>query len=100
MAKFFDSLKDIFRVKPVSSADNLLVLKVKCGHCGEAVTLRVNTVTDLQPDWDSGREGYLLSKEVQDSRCFRIMRLTARFDQGKNLVSSDISGGEIIRKLE
>ena len=96
MAKFIESLKGLFSSKPLSSADNLLVLNVKCGHCGETVTLRVNTVTDLQPDWDSGKGGYLLSKEVQDSKCFKIMKLTARFDQEKNLLEKSVSGGEIV----
>jgi hypothetical protein len=96
MAKFVESLKDLFRFKPISSADNLLVLNVKCGHCEETVTLRVNTVTDLQPDWDSGKGGFLLSKEVQDSKCFKIMKLTARFDREKRLLEQSVSGGEII----
>ena len=96
MKSFLESVKNLFAFKPLASTGNILVLAVKCGHCGETVTLRVNKVTDLQPDWDSGQEGYLLTKEVQDAKCFKIIKLSARFDQMKNLVSAEVSGGELL----
>jgi hypothetical protein len=60
--------------------DTGLYLYVRCSRCGEA--LRV------------------LRKEMMDSKCFRLMYATIRFDGRKREVSREIEGGEFITREE
>jgi hypothetical protein len=95
MARFVDSLKALFKRGPAPRDGDIATFRVTCGHCGESVTLRVNKSTDLQPDWDGDGGGYLLSKEAQDSKCFRVMRLTARFDREKKFLAGEVAKGTL-----
>ena len=76
--------------------ENLIEFKVKCRNCSEIVTVTANKNYDLQQDLDREEGGYVLKKEVQDSKCFRIMTLTVMFDRDKEIIDKSISEGEFV----
>jgi hypothetical protein len=88
MKKFF---KKLFSKK---KSYNLLEVKVRCKFCQAEVTVYVNKIYDLEQDFDDG--GYILNKEVQDTKCFRIMKLKGKFNLSKEVIDIKIEGGEII----
>ncbi len=77
-------------------SEDFIEFKMKCNNCNEVVTVGVNLKYDLQQDLDSEAGGYILKKEVQDSKCFRVMILTAKFSLNKDLIDKSISGGEFV----
>ena len=75
-------------------------LYIRCGKCGEKVRVRVDTRHDLMRDYDRGTgdmgSGYVLRKDVMDSKCFQIMHAEVYLDNSYRILSQDISGGEFI----
>lgn len=77
-------------------SEELLHYRIKCDHCGEIVEITVRSSSELQTDLDDPEGGYELNKEVQDSKCFRIMKLTARFSRTRQALSADVQGGKLV----
>ncbi len=79
-------------------------LYVRCGKCGEKVRVRVNTGNDLSRDYDRGTgdagSGYVLRKDIMDSKCFRIMHAEVQLDDAHRIISKEISGGQFITQEE
>ena len=80
-----------------SSERGVLWLYVRCGNCGANVRVRVNLYNDLSQA-DEG--GYILRKEIMDSKCYQLMHAELHFDSRRRVISRDISGGEFITKEE
>ena len=84
-----------------SESDPGLYLYVKCSRCGEPLRVRVDTRNELSPEYgDMEASGYVLRKEMMDSKCFRLMYATIHFDGRKREVSREIEGGEYISREE
>jgi len=78
-----------------------LHLYIKCNRCGSPVHVRIDLRNDLAADYgDTDAEGYTLSKEVMDDRCFRIMRVDIQFDTRRRETSREIEGGTFISEEE
>lgn len=93
----FDQLKSLFN--PSSGSDaNALMLYVKCKRCGTPLAVRVNLANDLSADYES--DGYILCKEMMDSKCFTLMRAEIRFDAARKIVEQKIDKGEFITREE
>ena len=75
-----------------------IYLYVRCGRCGTPLQVRADRRFDLLRDLDEG--GYVLHKEMMDSKCFSLMYATVRFDDDKRIVSREIEGGEFITEEE
>ncbi|MCX7838966.1 MAG: hypothetical protein N2559_05860 [Anaerolineae bacterium] len=90
-----NTLKSFF-TSPSNS--NALMLYVKCKRCGTPLAVRVNLANDLNADYDSG--GYVLYKEMMDSKCFTLMRAEIRFDAARRIVEQKIDKGEFITREE
>ena len=71
---------------------------VRCGRCGQKLELRADLRFDLMQDLDEG--GYVLHKDMMDSKCFSMMHATVRFDENRQAVSQDIEGGTFITEEE
>ncbi len=93
---FLAQLKSLF-TSP-SGESNVLMLYVKCKHCGAPLAVRVNLANDLSADYDHG--GFVLTKEMMDSRCFTLMRAEIRFDAARQVVERKIDKGEFITREE
>ncbi len=90
-----NSLKSLF----TTPADpNALWLYVKCQRCGTPLAIRVDMRNELSANYESG--GYVLYKEMMDSKCFTLMRAEIHFDAKHNIVEQKIEQGEFITDAE
>ncbi len=93
----FDSLKSLFA--PQAAGDpNALWLYVKCKRCGAPLAVRVDLRNELSADYESG--GYILTKEMMDSKCFTLMRAELHFDAQRKITEQKMDKGEFITREE
>lgn len=98
-----DFLRRLLGAQPrATSSDNALHLYVRCARCGAPVHVRVNLLNDLAIEYDDNEnvEGYHLRKEIMDSRCFRLIYASLRFDRNRRELERSIEGGEFISHEE
>jgi hypothetical protein len=89
---FLDSLKTLLSPAPPGSG---FQLTVRCRRCGETLSSRLDLANDLS-ERDEG--GFLARKTLVggSNRCFQRIDVTLYFDERKNLVDREISGGEFV----
>lgn len=85
-----------------ASDDGAIHLYVKCNRCGAPVHVRVDPRNDLVSEYDESDDpsGYLLVKEIMDSRCFRLMRAEITYDRARHEQERTLEGGTFITKDE
>ncbi|MBA3947387.1 MAG: hypothetical protein H0X37_22870 [Herpetosiphonaceae bacterium] len=94
-------LRKLFGGGQQASNDAGLYLFVKCNNCGAPVRVRVNPSSELAADYgDTEAEGYTLTKEIMDDRCFRVMRAQLAFDKNRRETGRTIEGGTFITAEE
>lgn len=77
---------------------NALWLYVRCARCGTLVAVRVDLRNEPSIDYENG--GYILHKEIMDSKCFTLMRAVVRFDDKHNVVAQKLDKGAFITQEE
>ncbi len=77
---------------------NVLWLYVRCSRCGTPLAVRVDTRNELSADYERG--GYVLYKEMMDSKCFALMRAELHFDQRRNVTERRVDNGEFITRQD
>jgi phage terminase large subunit GpA-like protein len=97
---FLDKLRQIFggggSGSGASASDSTgLWFHFRCRRCGETVRIRVDRRNDLNRE-DDGPGALVLRKEVMDDSCFQLIHAEIWLDNSYNVVSSDVSGGELI----
>jgi len=92
-----DRIKSIFTIS-ADSDPNAFWLHVRCSRCGTALAVRVDIRNELSADYQQG--GYVLVKDMMDSKCFNLMRAELRFDQRRNITSQKIDQGQFITHAE
>ncbi|MFP3895660.1 MAG: hypothetical protein ACLFV5_02320 [Anaerolineales bacterium] len=101
MTGILEAIKGLFQSGP-GGADardpNAIYLYFKCARCGTVVPIRVDKRHDLNREEGPGT--FLLKKEVMDDNCFQLMQATIWLDNGYNVVSADVSNGELISEEE
>ncbi len=80
------------------SERNVLWIYAQCGRCGTPLAVRVNRNNELSHDYESG--GYVLRKEMMDSRCFQLMYAELHFDEQGKLTSQQIDHGKFLTREE
>ena len=81
--------------------DHALHLYVKCNRCGSVVHARIDLRNDLAADYgDTEAEGYTLTKEIMDDRCFQLMRAELHFDERRVETSRQVEGGTFVTEEE
>lgn len=90
-----DQLKSLFTAPPGGDA-YALWLYVKCKRCGAPVAVRVDLRND--PSLDDEGTGFILRKEIMDSKCFTLMRAELRFNAQHKITAQTIEQGEFISK--
>ncbi|MCD6256771.1 hypothetical protein J7J45_01750 [Candidatus Aerophobetes bacterium] len=78
---------------------DFITFKVKCGKCGEEITVRVNRRTDLQNLYlEPGEQGaaFNLKKEILGKKCPNLIRIDVDFDRNYRVIAKEISGGTFI----
>ena len=79
------------------------MIYVRCEHCGEGITTRVNLMNDLSLQYGEGGEGntYFCRKVLMgSSSCFRKIEVSLTFDANRKLLDRQISGGKFITAEE
>jgi hypothetical protein len=62
--------------------------------------VRIDKRTDLQSEYqEAGDIGpwYRLDKEVMGNKCFALMHLSLEFDQHRNVIHQQVTGGKLLR---
>ncbi|MCL4395286.1 MAG: hypothetical protein M1482_10885 [Chloroflexi bacterium] len=75
---------------------NALWLYVRCARCGTPLAVRVDLRNEPIVDYENG--GYVLYKEMMDSKCFTLMRAQVRFDDQHKVIEQSIDKGEFITR--
>jgi hypothetical protein len=92
-----DRVKQIFG--PTGDAEpNALWLYVRCARCGTPLSVRVDLRNELSADYEHG--GYVLFKEMMDSKCFTLMRAEVHFDGSRKITKQSVDKGTVITKEE
>ncbi len=92
---FLDNIKSMFAPR---EDPNALWLYVKCKRCTTPLAVRVDLRNELSIDYENG--GYVLRKEMMDSKCFTLMHAELRFDAKRKIVAQKLDLGEFITKEE
>jgi hypothetical protein len=96
-----DFLRRLFGGGAERTSDNALMLYVRCSRCGAPLRVRVDLRNELYPEYgDMETSGFVLRKEMMDSKCFRLMYATVRFDARRREVEREIEGGAFITREE
>lgn len=97
---FLDTLRRLFTGTPSGTQGDPygLWFHFRCDQCGGVVRIRVDRRNDLNREEGPGT--FLLRKEVMDNSCFQLMHASIWLDSRYEVVSADVSGGELISKEE
>ena len=93
----FSRVKSMFASAPGEDS-NALWLYVRYARCGTPVAVRVDLRNEPSIDYENG--GYILHKEIMDSKCFTLMTAVVRFDDKRSMVERTIDQGEFITRAE
>lgn len=95
-------LRRLFGTGRPTGDDGAIHLYVRCDRCGAPVHVRVDPRNDLVPEYgdDHDAAGYRLTKEIMDSRCFKLMRAEIEYDRRRRELSRQIEGGTFISREE
>jgi len=78
-------------------------LYVRCKRCGEPIRTRINLNNDLSANFGEGETEttYFCRKVLMgEGRCFQRVEVELTFDQNRNLIDRQISGGDFITEEE
>ncbi len=85
--------------KPPTGGDaNVLWLYVQCKRCGTPLAVRVNKGNEMTPDYENG--GYVLHKEMMDSKCFQLMHAEIHFDSQGKITAQSLDHGTFLTRAE
>lgn len=94
-------LRRLFGGGEAAPADGGLYLYVRCTKCQSPLRVRVDPRNESSPEFEGeGISGYVLRKEMMDSKCFRLMYATLHFDARRTELGREIEGGSFISREE
>ena len=91
---FLDQLKSMFMPSAGGGDLKATWLYVKCNKCGSPLAVRVDLRNEPSVDYESG--GYVLNKEMMDSKCFALMHAQILFDGQHKITSKTVENGTFI----
>jgi len=68
----------------------------RCKRCGSVVAVRADRLNDLNRE--EGPGALILRKDVMDNKCFQLMTAEIWLDEAYNVVTAEISGGELVSR--
>lgn len=91
----FGRIKDMFGGSGTSKpgGDAGIYMYVQLDRSSEVVQLRLEPQYELVPDYDTG--GFQTNKTIVGPRSFERAAAIFMFDENRELVGADISGGEL-----
>jgi hypothetical protein len=95
---FLDSVKSMFAGGEGSDDRDAHWLYVRCRRCGEVIKTRLDLQHNLTPR-DEG--GFIARKTmVGNQLCFERIDVTLIFDERRQVIEHQISGGDLITAAE
>jgi hypothetical protein len=95
---FFKKLASLFSSSGSRQNADILMVTVKCLRCGETIPGRVNLLSELSLDYESGnRTTYFCRKVLMGTeRCFQRVELELTFDENRKLLEKKVTGGTFV----
>lgn len=96
---FIKRLSSLFAPSAPKPDRHLYMVTVRCSRCGETISTPVDLRNDLSADYEaaSGATTYVCRKVLMGrQRCFQTIEVTLRFDEGRRLLSREITGGQVV----
>lgn len=78
--------------------ERAIVLYVRCDRCKTIVAVRVDRYNDLAIEYAANETeaGYIVTKHIVDTKCYRPITATLRFDTQRRELERTISGGTFV----
>ena len=101
---FLKKISSMFS-SPSSSADQAWItwLHVQCDRCGEKLQTRINSRTELSPEFagsDVATSFHCRKVLIGEKLCFQQIELNLKFDAKYKLIDKQISGGKFLTQEE
>ncbi len=96
MKKILQKVLEKLAGPPGGAVAEFLEYRIKCGKCGEIVSIKVFPERDLNPTYEDSGPAYVLKKEVMDSKCFRMISVEITYDSSRHELNREISGGSFL----
>jgi hypothetical protein len=97
---FFKKISEMFSPSgPQKPADFATYITVKCDRCGELIQGRINLRNDLSlEDGSSPSNPTFFCRKVLigEKRCFQTIEIELSFDNKRNIIQRQISGGTFV----
>jgi hypothetical protein len=94
---FLDKLKRIF--SPPSHEGRYHQFQVQCNRCGEMLEGRVDLYNDPSLEFEDDKTIYVGRKVLMGSGpCFQQVETTFKFDESRNILEQQASGGEFVEE--
>lgn len=91
-------LSKLFGTSNPSNDEDVLWLYVQCNRCGAKVEVRVDRRNEVSADYESG--GFVLHKEMMDSKCFQLMHAEIHYDAQLHVTGQTVTNGKFITREE
>ena len=93
-------LKQLFGGFSAQPTSPFYDLTVKCRRCGETLHAQINLNNELSVEYsESGEQTYVCRKVLMGKeRCFQRIEVSLVFDANRKLVSSEVTGGEMVEE--
>ena len=103
---FFNKLSNLFSTREKQDY-SVYWIHVKCNRCGEVLSTRVNLNNDLSINYGESEDGsdttYFCRKTLMGSgegRCFQRVEVALTFDNHRNLINREVTGGNFVEPEE
>ncbi len=83
---------------PALNAGKFHDFSVKCKRCGEVIHGQVNVYNDPSAEYDEKGTPYYICRKVLigSGRCYQQVEVVIKFDEKRNVLDRQITGGEFI----
>ena len=90
-------LQKLFKDASTKPEKRYYTFSVKCRRCSEVIEGRVDLDNDLSVEYESSGDIYRARKVLMgNDKCFQTIEVDLKFDHQRNLVGSQVSGGEFV----
>jgi len=72
------------------------LLDVRCGQCGEIITVRVDPQYELRQELEEGQDVRILDKDIMGTRCFALLHVHAVLAPNLALRAHEVTGGDLV----
>lgn len=94
---FLKQIADFFTARPVQAGSDVgLYYYIKCNQCGEIIKVRINPMNDLS--YSDSNNSLFVRKVIVGRKCYNRIDAEFTYNSARKLLSSDVSGGEMVDK--